>query len=55
MLPGVNPAKSLPSQPLVELGTGVGGMVMSTGWTAAWASPPPEYCRVKKPAGSFGV
>jgi hypothetical protein len=38
-LPVVKPAKSVNSQPLVELGAGAGGSVTSIGWTGAVTSP----------------
>ncbi len=41
-LPAGNPAKSLVSQPLVELGVGVGGMMTSTAVTPVVTSPEPE-------------
>ena len=50
MLPGVKPAKSSASHPLVELlGSGPGGRTRSTPWTAAVTSPLPEYSIVAKP------
>jgi hypothetical protein len=44
--PGVKPAKSAASQPLVLPGSGAGGSVRSTGAIAAVTSPEPEYCIV---------
>ena len=48
ILPGTNPAKSSVSQPLVELGTGVGGRVRSTPCTWAVTSPGGDGGNVKK-------
>ena len=46
MLPGVKPAKSVASQPLVE--PPVDGKLRSTAWTAAVTSPLPEWSIVRK-------
>jgi hypothetical protein len=47
MSPGVKPAKSAASQPLLELlGVAPGGITTSTGWIGAVTSPLPEYSAV---------
>jgi hypothetical protein len=47
MLPGVKPAKSAASQPLVELlSVGPGGIWTSTNWAGAVTFPVPEKVKV---------
>ena len=51
--PGVKPAKSDASQPLVLDGSGVGGTVTSIGTILAWAVPLPEYCMTLKSSSPY--
>jgi len=54
ILPLTNPAKSVASQPLLEvLAAAPGGMTTSTAWIAAVTLPLPEYSAVKKSSPSM--